>query len=105
MHIGIKKKILLRCWSNTWQKKNTKKKQNSHTPNPQHVQSFSTPRYTEKTGGMPCLHTPVPNLFGGCRPTVRDSEGNKENGYQVPDPNKTKIDYPTEPNEAYQKAS
>jgi hypothetical protein len=25
---------------------------------------------------------------------AQDSEGNEENGYPVPDPNKTKIDYP-----------
>jgi hypothetical protein len=44
-----KSKILLRYWSHTWQKKNTKKNQNSDTLNPQPVQSFSTPCYTEKT--------------------------------------------------------
>jgi hypothetical protein len=32
---------------------------------------------------------------------VQDSEGNEENGYPVPDSNKTKIDYPKEPNEAH----
>jgi hypothetical protein len=31
---------------------------------------------------------------------VQDSEGNEENGYSVPDPNKTKIDYPKEPKKA-----
>jgi hypothetical protein len=50
-HELCKSKILLRCWSHTWQKKNTKKKQNSDTPNPQPIQSFSTPCDTEKTGG------------------------------------------------------
>jgi hypothetical protein len=32
---------------------------------------------------------------------IQDSEGNKENGYPVPDPNKTKIIYAKEPNEAH----
>jgi hypothetical protein len=32
---------------------------------------------------------------------VRDSEGKEENGYPVPDSNKTKIDYPKEPNGAH----
>jgi hypothetical protein len=32
---------------------------------------------------------------------VQDSEGNEENGYPVPDPNKTKINYSKEPNEAH----
>jgi hypothetical protein len=32
---------------------------------------------------------------------VQDSEGNKENGYPDPDYNKTKIDYPKEPNKAH----
>jgi hypothetical protein len=32
---------------------------------------------------------------------VQDSEENEENGYPVPDPNKTKIDYPKEPNKAH----
>jgi hypothetical protein len=32
---------------------------------------------------------------------VQDSEGNEENGYPVTDPNKTKIYYPKEPNEAH----
>jgi hypothetical protein len=32
---------------------------------------------------------------------VQDSEGNEENGYPVLDPNKTKIDYPKEPNEVH----
>jgi hypothetical protein len=32
---------------------------------------------------------------------VQDSEGNEENRHPVPDPNKTKIDYPKEPNEAH----
>jgi hypothetical protein len=31
---------------------------------------------------------------------VQDSEGNEENGYPVPEPNQTKIDYPKEPNKA-----
>jgi hypothetical protein len=29
---------------------------------------------------------------------VQNSEGNEENGCSVPDPNKTKINYPKEPN-------
>jgi cell division protein FtsX len=32
---------------------------------------------------------------------VQDSEGNEENEYPVPDSNKTKIDYPKEPNKAH----
>jgi hypothetical protein len=32
---------------------------------------------------------------------VQDSEGNEENGYPVPDSNKTKIDCPKEPNESH----
>jgi hypothetical protein len=71
-----KSKILLRCWSHTWQKKTTEKKQNSDTLNPQPTQSFSTPRYPEEPGGilMPCypeepggiLHhqAQAPNLLG-----------------------------------------
>jgi hypothetical protein len=31
---------------------------------------------------------------------AQDSEGDEENGYPVPDPNKTKIDYPKKPSEA-----
>jgi hypothetical protein len=62
-----KSKILLRHWSYTWQKKTTKKKQNS---DPQPIQSFSMPRYTEKTGRL--LHSQMlaPNLLGTQRPTV-----------------------------------
>jgi hypothetical protein len=30
---------------------------------------------------------------------IQDSEGNAENGYPVPDSNKTKINYPKESNE------
>jgi hypothetical protein len=37
-------------------------------------------------------HSPSQNKL------VQDSEVNKENGYPVSDPNKTKIDYPEEPN-------
>jgi hypothetical protein len=36
---------------------------------------------------------------------VQDSEGNEENGYPVPDHNKTKIDYPKELNEAHKNTS
>jgi hypothetical protein len=32
---------------------------------------------------------------------VQDTEGNEENGYSVPDPNKTKTDYSKETNEAH----
>jgi hypothetical protein len=38
-------------------------------------------------------HSPPKNKL------VQDSEGNEENRYPVPDSNKTKIDYPKEPNE------
>jgi hypothetical protein len=37
--------------------------------NPQHTQSFSTPHYTEKPGGLLCHQMLVPNLAGRCRPT------------------------------------
>jgi hypothetical protein len=40
-------------------------------------------------------HSPPKNKL------VQDSEGNEENRYPVPDYNKTKINYPKEPNEAY----
>jgi hypothetical protein len=63
-----KSKILLRCWSYTWQKK-ASKKQNSNTLNPQPVQSFFTPPHTEKTGGLLHLQTPAPKLLGRRRPT------------------------------------
>jgi hypothetical protein len=63
-----KSKILLRCWSHTWQKKATKKNQNSNTLNPQPVQSYSTPCYTEKTRELPHRQMPAPNLHGRCRP-------------------------------------
>jgi hypothetical protein len=36
-------------------------------------------------------HSPPKNKL------VQDSEGNEENGYPVPDPNKTKTDYLKEP--------
>jgi hypothetical protein len=45
------------------EKKNTKKKQNSETPNPQPEKSFSMPHYTEKVGGLPCCQTLAPNLL------------------------------------------
>jgi hypothetical protein len=32
---------------------------------------------------------------------IQDSEGNEENGYPVPDSNKTNINYAKEPNEAH----
>jgi hypothetical protein len=62
-----KSKILLRYWSHTWQKKNTKKKQSSDTPNPQPTQSFSMPHYTEKPGGLLHHQTPLPNMLGRSR--------------------------------------
>jgi hypothetical protein len=34
------------------------------------------------------------NHFPQKNKLVQDSEGNEENGYPAPDPNKTKIDYP-----------
>jgi ABC-type glycerol-3-phosphate transport system substrate-binding protein len=40
-------------------------------------------------------HSPPPNKL------VQDSEGNEENRYLDSDSNKTKIDYPKEPNEAH----
>jgi hypothetical protein len=40
-------------------------------------------------------HSPPKNKL------VQDSEGNEENGYPVPDFNKTKIDWMKEPNEAH----
>jgi ElaB/YqjD/DUF883 family membrane-anchored ribosome-binding protein len=40
-------------------------------------------------------HSPPQNKL------VQDLEGNEENGYLVPDANKTNIDYPKEPNEAH----
>jgi hypothetical protein len=66
---------LLRRWSHTWQKKNTKKNQNFDTLNPQPVQDFSTPHYTEKTGGLPCHQKPAPNLLERCRPTGKQIRG------------------------------
>jgi hypothetical protein len=40
-------------------------------------------------------HSPPKNKL------VKDSKGNEENRYSVPDPNKTKIAYPEEPNKAH----
>jgi hypothetical protein len=107
-------------------KKPIKNKQNSNNMNSQPIQNFSMPRCTEKTGGFPCCQMLAPNLLGRCRPTkqgqkqhqmddgkmkkgwkpffppqnklVQDSEGNEEKRYPIPDHNKTKIDYPKEPN-------
>jgi hypothetical protein len=59
-----KSKILLRHWSHIWQNKITKKKQNSDTLNIQTIKNFSTPHYTEKTGGLPHHQMPAPNLLG-----------------------------------------
>jgi hypothetical protein len=41
------------------------------------------------------------NLSGSQNKIIQDSEGNEENGYPVPDSNKSKINYPKEPNEAH----
>jgi hypothetical protein len=49
--------------------KTTKKTQNSNTLNPQPVQSFSMPHYTEKTGGLLCHQMLDPNLLERHRPT------------------------------------
>jgi hypothetical protein len=62
-------KVFLRCWSHTWQKKTTKKKQNFDTLNSQPIQSFSMPHCTKKTGGLPCCQMQAPNLPGRNRPT------------------------------------
>jgi hypothetical protein len=57
---------LLRCWSHTWQRKTTKKKQKSDTPNSQSTKSFSMPHYTVKEGGLPHWQRLAPNLLGRC---------------------------------------
>jgi hypothetical protein len=41
------------------------------------------------------------NHFPSKNKLVQDSEGSEENRYPVPDPNKTKTDYPKEPNTAH----
>jgi hypothetical protein len=40
-------------------------------------------------------HSPPQNKL------IQDSDGNEENGYPVPDSNKTNINYTEEPNEAH----
>jgi hypothetical protein len=40
-------------------------------------------------------HSPPQNIL------IQDYEGNEENGYPVPNSNKTKINYGKEPNEAH----
>jgi hypothetical protein len=55
--------------------KKPKKKQNSETLNPQPVKSFSTPLYTEKTGGLQHLQMPALNLPRRCRQTGLDAKG------------------------------
>jgi hypothetical protein len=70
-----KSKIMMRCWSHTWQKKTTKKKQISETSHPQPAQSFSTPHYTENPGELPCHQTLAPNLLGKPRPTGEQISG------------------------------
>jgi hypothetical protein len=57
------------------QKKPTKKKQNTDTPNSQPMQSFSMPCYPEKTGGLPDHQLPAPNLLGRGRPTCEQISG------------------------------
>jgi hypothetical protein len=79
---------LLKYWSHTWQKKSTKKNQNFDTLNPQLVQSFSMPRYTEKTGGLPCHQMPAANLLGRHPADQQDSEGNEETDTQFQTPTK-----------------
>jgi hypothetical protein len=64
-----KSKMFLRRWSHTWQKKTTKNNQNSDTLNPQPIQSFSTPHYIEKRGGLLCCQMLAPNLLGRHTPT------------------------------------
>jgi hypothetical protein len=56
-------------------KKNIKKKKNSETLNPQPVKSFSTPHYTEKTGGFRHCQMPAPNLPSRYRQTGLDAKG------------------------------
>jgi hypothetical protein len=57
--------------------KNTKKKQTCNTLNLQPTQSFSTPRYTEKPGGLPHYQTPAPNLLGRHKPTGKKISGTR----------------------------
>jgi hypothetical protein len=46
-----------------------KKKQNLDSQKPQPLKGFSTPHYTEKTGGLPhCQTPPTPNLLERPRP-------------------------------------
>jgi hypothetical protein len=45
-------------------KKKKKKKQNYEILNPQPVKSFSTPRYTEKTGGLQHWQMLAPTCLG-----------------------------------------
>jgi hypothetical protein len=49
---------------NTKRKPKKKKKQNFKTLNPQPIKSFSTPRYTEKTGGFQHHQMPAPTCLG-----------------------------------------
>jgi hypothetical protein len=55
--------------------KKKKKKQNTKTLNPQPVQSFTMPHYSEKIGGLLHHHMPAPNLLRRCRQTGLDAEG------------------------------
>jgi hypothetical protein len=55
--------------------KNKKKKQNSETLNPQPIKSFSTPNYTQKTGGSQHHQMPAPNLHRRHRQTGLDAKG------------------------------
>jgi hypothetical protein len=65
---------ILFCWSHTWQKKTQRKKQNSETLNPQAIQSFSTPCYTEKAGGLQHHQMLAPKLHRRCRQTGLDAD-------------------------------
>jgi hypothetical protein len=58
--------------------KNDQEKTKLNTLNSQPVKSFSTARYTEKTGGLPHRQTPAPNLLGRCRPTGDESHRQKK---------------------------
>jgi hypothetical protein len=60
---------ILSCWSHTWEKKEKKKKQNSESLNPKPVKSFSTPCYTEKTGGLQHRQMQAPSMLGRRRTT------------------------------------
>jgi hypothetical protein len=56
-------------------KETKRKKQNSKTLNPQSVESFSMPHYTEKTGRLQHLQTLAQILPMKCRQTGLNAEG------------------------------